>query len=167
MRVGRILEQFDLVWIEEPLDAYDARGPRAAGRALDTSIATGEMLSSVGEHVALIEHKSVDIIQPDAPADRRHHPVPQARRAGRSRPVCSWRRTSRWRSTCTWRPRYPREPWVEHFDWLNPLFNERLETRGRPDDRAEPARPRLHPVRPGRRLDRGHRGVRSATLTRS
>ncbi|MFD7157659.1 enolase C-terminal domain-like protein [Kribbella sp. NPDC059898] len=23
---------------------------------------------------------------------------------------------------------YPREPWVEHFEWLNPLFNERLET---------------------------------------
>jgi L-alanine-DL-glutamate epimerase-like enolase superfamily enzyme len=25
---------------------------------------------------------------------------------------------------------YPREPWVEHFDWLDPLFNERLEIRG-------------------------------------
>jgi L-alanine-DL-glutamate epimerase-like enolase superfamily enzyme len=24
---------------------------------------------------------------------------------------------------------YPREPWVEHFEWLNPLFNERLEIR--------------------------------------
>ena len=24
---------------------------------------------------------------------------------------------------------YPHEPWVEHFDWLYPLFNERLETR--------------------------------------
>jgi L-alanine-DL-glutamate epimerase-like enolase superfamily enzyme len=24
---------------------------------------------------------------------------------------------------------YPREPWVEHFDWLDPLFEERLETR--------------------------------------
>jgi L-alanine-DL-glutamate epimerase-like enolase superfamily enzyme len=25
---------------------------------------------------------------------------------------------------------YPIEPWVEHFDWLHPLFKERLETRG-------------------------------------
>jgi len=24
---------------------------------------------------------------------------------------------------------YSKEPWVEHFDWLDPLFNERLETR--------------------------------------
>jgi L-alanine-DL-glutamate epimerase-like enolase superfamily enzyme len=22
---------------------------------------------------------------------------------------------------------YPHEPWVEHFEWLEPLFNERLE----------------------------------------
>ena len=22
---------------------------------------------------------------------------------------------------------HPREPWVEHFDWLEPLFNERLQ----------------------------------------
>ena len=25
---------------------------------------------------------------------------------------------------------YPREPWVEHFDWLDPLFNERQEIAG-------------------------------------
>jgi L-alanine-DL-glutamate epimerase-like enolase superfamily enzyme len=24
---------------------------------------------------------------------------------------------------------YSREPWVEHFEWLEPLFNEKLETR--------------------------------------
>jgi L-alanine-DL-glutamate epimerase-like enolase superfamily enzyme len=25
---------------------------------------------------------------------------------------------------------YPREPWLEHFDWLEPLFNERLRLEG-------------------------------------
>jgi len=24
---------------------------------------------------------------------------------------------------------FPTEPWVEHFEWLEPLFNERLETK--------------------------------------
>ena len=24
---------------------------------------------------------------------------------------------------------YPTEPWVEHFEWLNPLFDERIEIR--------------------------------------
>ena len=35
---------------------------------------------------------------------------------------------------------YPREPWVEHFEWLEPLFNERLEIK---DGRM------LVPTRPG------------------
>src|SRR6476619_6657189 len=53
--------------VREHLGAYDAQGHAQLAAALDTSIATGEMLSSVGEHIALIEHSSVDIIQPDAP----------------------------------------------------------------------------------------------------
>jgi len=24
---------------------------------------------------------------------------------------------------------FPTEPWVEYFEWLEPLFNERLETK--------------------------------------
>ena len=35
---------------------------------------------------------------------------------------------------------YSREPWVEHFEWLEPLFNERMQTR---DGRM------LVPTRPG------------------
>ena len=35
---------------------------------------------------------------------------------------------------------YATEPWVEHFDWLEPLFNERLEIK---DGRM------LVPTRPG------------------
>ena len=67
MRVSRRLGEFDLVWIEEPLDAYDAEGRAQLARSLDTAIATGEMLTSVAEHYELIRHGSVDIIQPDAP----------------------------------------------------------------------------------------------------
>jgi L-alanine-DL-glutamate epimerase-like enolase superfamily enzyme len=25
---------------------------------------------------------------------------------------------------------FSREPWTEHFEWLEPMFNERLELRG-------------------------------------
>src|SRR5919205_885708 len=52
--IERVLERFDLVWIEEPLDAYDAEGHAALARSLDTPIATGEMLTSVAEHWELI-----------------------------------------------------------------------------------------------------------------
>ncbi|MCZ4149844.1 mandelate racemase/muconate lactonizing protein, partial [Escherichia coli] len=67
LRMGRRLEEFNLVWIEEPLDAYDAEGHAALAAALDTPIATGEMLASVSEHERLISARACDIIQPDAP----------------------------------------------------------------------------------------------------
>jgi L-alanine-DL-glutamate epimerase-like enolase superfamily enzyme len=129
MRVGRALESFDLVWIEEPLDAYDAEGHALLATALDTSIATGEMLSSVGEHIALIENRSVDIIQPDAPRIGGITPFLRlaalADQAGlQLAPHFAMEIHLHLAAA------YPREPWVEHFEWLNPLFNERLENRG-------------------------------------
>jgi L-alanine-DL-glutamate epimerase-like enolase superfamily enzyme len=128
LRFGRVLEQFGLVWIEEPVDAYDAEGHAQLARALDTPIATGEMLSSVAEHIALIEHHSVDIIQPDAP--RIGGITPFLRLAALAdqanlqlAPHFAMEIHVHLAAT------YPREPWVEHFEWLNPLFSERLEIR--------------------------------------
>lgn len=127
MRMGRTLEQFDLVWIEEPLDAYDAEGHAQLAQALDTSIATGEMLSSVSEHINLITNRSADIIQPDAPRIGGITPFLRlavlADQAGlQLAPHFAMEIHLHLAAT------YPREPWVEHFEWLNPLFNERLET---------------------------------------
>ena len=128
LRFGRVLEQFGLVWIEEPLDAYDAEGHAQIAQALDTPIATGEMLSSVAEHIALIEHRSVDIIQPDAPRIGGITPFQRlAALADQANlqlaPHFAMEIHLHLAAT------YPREPWVEHFEWLDPLFNERLEIR--------------------------------------
>ena len=127
MRLGRVFEQFNMVWIEEPLDAYDAEGHAQLAQALDTSIATGEMLSSVAEHISLIDHRSVDIIQPDAPRIGGITPFLRlahlADQAGlQLAPHFAMEIHLHLAAA------YPREPWVEHFEWLNPLFNERLET---------------------------------------
>lgn len=127
-RLGRALESFGLTWIEEPLDAYDAEGHAALAAALDTPIATGEMLASVAEHVALIDARACDIIQPDAPrvggitqflklaALADHHRLQLA-------PHFAMEIHLHLAAA------YPHEPWVEHFEWLEPLFNERLEIR--------------------------------------
>jgi L-alanine-DL-glutamate epimerase-like enolase superfamily enzyme len=140
MRMGRILEQYGLIWIEEPLDAYDAEGHAQLAAALDTSIATGEMLSSVAEHISLIEHRSVDVIQPDAPRIGGITPFLRlahlADQAGlQLAPHFAMEIHVHLAAA------YPREPWVEHFEWLNPLFNERLETTG--GRMLVPARPGL------------------------
>ena len=63
-RMCRVFEPFDLVWIEEPLDAYDHEGHAALAAQFDTPIATGEMLTSAAEHGELIRHRAADYLMP-------------------------------------------------------------------------------------------------------
>ncbi|MDC9825696.1 mandelate racemase/muconate lactonizing enzyme family protein [Devosia sp. ZB163] len=127
-RVGRALEEFNLVWIEEPLDAYDVEGHARLAAQLTTPIASGEMLTSVAEHMALIAGNAVDFIQPDAP---RVGGITQFLKIA----------TMAEQKYLNMAPHfameihlhlaaaYAHDTWVEHFDWLDPLFNEQLEIR--------------------------------------
>ncbi len=138
-RMCRIFEQFDLVWIEEPLDAYDHEGHAALAAAFDTPIATGEMLTSAAEHGDLIRHRAADYLMPDAPRVGGITPflkiAAQAEQAGLMLgPHFAMELHVHLGAV------YPTEPWVEHFDWLEPLFNERLDIR---DGRM------IVPTRPG------------------
>jgi L-alanine-DL-glutamate epimerase-like enolase superfamily enzyme len=138
-RMCRIFEQFNLVWIEEPLDAYDHEGHAALAASFDTPIATGEMLTSVMEHGDLIRHRAADYLMPDAPRVGGITPflkiAAQAEAAGLMlAPHFAMELHVHLGAA------YPTETWVEHFDWLEPLFNERLEIK---DGRM------LVPTRPG------------------
>jgi L-alanine-DL-glutamate epimerase-like enolase superfamily enzyme len=125
-RMGRAFERFDLTWIEEPLDAYDAAGHAALAASLDTSIATGEMLTSVAEHWELIRAGAVDIIQPDAPRIGGISPFLRlAALAEHNRLQLAPHFAMEIHLHLA--AAYSQEPWVEHFEWLEPLFNERLE----------------------------------------
>jgi L-alanine-DL-glutamate epimerase-like enolase superfamily enzyme len=127
-RVGRALEEFGLVWIEEPLDAYDVEGHARLAASLDTAIATGEMLSSVAEHDELIRHGAADVIQPDAP---RIGGITQFLRLATLAEHRNLQLAPHFAMEIHLHlaAAYPHEPWVEHFDWLYPLFEERLEIR--------------------------------------
>ena len=125
-RLCRIFESFNLVWIEEPLDAYDHAGHAALAAQFDTPIATGEMLTSAAEHGELIRHRAADYLMPDAPRVGGITPflkiAAQAEQAGLMLgPHFAMELHVHLAAA------YPSEPWVEHFDWLEPLFNERLE----------------------------------------
>ena len=128
LRLGRRLEEFDLAWIEEPLDAYDFEGHAHLAQVLDTPIATGEMLASVAEHKGLIAANGCDIIQPDAP---RVGGITQFLRLAALADERGLDLAPHFAMEIHLHlaAAYPREPWVEHFDWLDPLFNERLETK--------------------------------------
>ncbi|MBV9791582.1 MAG: mandelate racemase/muconate lactonizing enzyme family protein, partial [Chloroflexi bacterium] len=128
LRMGRQLEEFNLIWIEEPLDAYDFAGHAHLAQILDTPIATGEMLASVGEHKSLIHANGCDIIQPDAP---RVGGITQFLRLAALADERGLDLAPHFAMEIHLHlaAAYPREPWVEHFDWLDPLFNERLEIK--------------------------------------
>ena len=126
-RACRLLEAHDLTWIEEPLDAHDFEGHGLLAQRFDTAIATGEMLTCVDEHAQLIQ-AGTDYIQPDAPrvggitpflkimalAEARHRKLaPHFAMEVHLHLAAA----------------YGIEPWLEHFEWLGPLFNEVLLLR--------------------------------------
>lgn len=128
-RIGRTLERYDLTWLEEPLDAYDAAGHAALRQALDTPIASGEMLSTTRDLRRLLDAGAVDVLQPDAV--RVGGVTPYLRIAALAAEL-----------GVTVAPHFatelhvhlaaaqPAEGWVEYFDWLQPLFEEQLEIAG-------------------------------------
>lgn len=65
IRLGRKLEQFDLLWIEEPTPAYDLQGHAKVTAALDTDIASGETEYTRYGMQQMIDHKACDILMPD------------------------------------------------------------------------------------------------------
>ena len=140
LRVCRRLEELNLTWIEEPLDAYDAEGHAALAAALDTPIATGEMLTSVAEHRELIRHRAADIIQPDAARVGGITPFLRVAALAHEHhlglaPHFAMELHVHLAAA------YEYEPWLEHFEWLEPLFDERPVIR---DGRMQvPRRPGL------------------------
>jgi L-talarate/galactarate dehydratase len=138
-RACRALEEYDLTWIEEPLDAMDFEGHGQLAARFDTPIATGEMLTSFNEHAQLIE-AGTDFIQPDAPRVGGISPFLQimalADYKGRMLAPHFAMEIHLHLSAA-----YPRESWLEHFEWLAPLFNEQLTLK---DGRMHlPSRPGL------------------------
>jgi L-talarate/galactarate dehydratase len=84
------------------------------------------MLTSVAEHAELIRAGAADILQPDAPRIGGITPYLRlAALADHNRLQVAPHFAMEIHlhlAAC-----YPQESWVEHFEWLEPLFNERLE----------------------------------------
>ena len=125
-RMCRTFEPYNLVWIEEPLDACDHEGHAALAAQFDTPIATGEMLTSAAEHFELIRHRAADCLMPDAPRVGGITPfLKVAALADHAGLMLAPHFAMELHIHLA--AAYPREPWVEHFEWLEPLFNERIE----------------------------------------
>lgn len=128
LRMGLAMEQYNLQWIEEPLDAYDVEGHRMLSSQLVTPVGTGEMLTSAGEVAEYIRQGAVDLVMHDAP------------RVGGITPFLKVQQMAEdyglmmaphfvMEIHLHLAAAYAHETWVEHFEWLEPVFNERLEIR--------------------------------------
>lgn len=128
MRMGKALDDFGLQWIEEPLDAYDVVGHKMLSDALITPVGTGEMLVSAAEVNRYVENEAVDVLMHDAP------------RIGGITPFLNVAAQAEQRGMIMaphfvmeihlhLAAAYEHSTWVEHFEWLEPAFNERFEIR--------------------------------------
>lgn len=129
LRAGRALDEFRLTWIEEPLNAHDYAGHALLGSRIDTPVSTGEMLCSAEELYLLLDQQGARYLQPDA---------------GRIGGITPFLKVSAQaeRQRLNLAPHflmeihihlaaaYPYDTWVEHIEWLEPAFNERLEISG-------------------------------------
>jgi L-alanine-DL-glutamate epimerase-like enolase superfamily enzyme len=65
IRLGRMLEEFDLAWLEEPVAAHDHKGEAEIAAALDTPIASGESVYTSRSILEMLQCRSVDVLMPD------------------------------------------------------------------------------------------------------
>ncbi|WP_413043679.1 L-talarate/galactarate dehydratase [Pseudomonas sp. YJ42] len=128
LRMGRALEQYQLEWIEEPLDAHDVAGHTALATQLDTPIGTGEMLTSAAEALGYVDTGAVDVIMHDAPRMGGITPFLKVAQAAEQRGMIMAPHFVM-EIHLHLAAAYEHQAWVEHFEWLEPAFNERLEIR--------------------------------------
>ncbi|WP_026941075.1 mandelate racemase/muconate lactonizing enzyme family protein [Hellea balneolensis] len=126
IRLGRELEPFNLIWIEEPVAAYDLAGHARVTAALDTPIASGETEYTRFGIQAMIEKKACDILMPDL---QRIGGLTEMRRVAalahaHNLPISTHFFTH---ESLTIAGSAANCMSVEHIDWFAPLFNEPLE----------------------------------------
>ena len=65
IRIGRMMEELNLTWFEEPVICHDHEGEAAISAALDTPIASGETVYTHRGIHRMLEARSADILMPD------------------------------------------------------------------------------------------------------
>jgi L-alanine-DL-glutamate epimerase-like enolase superfamily enzyme len=126
LRLGRLLEVFNLEWLEEPVAAHDHVAEAQIAAALDTPIACGESLYTSKDVLDVMRLRSVDVLMPDllrmgGPseflkaaqlADAFNIPV-----SSHTYPEMSLALLAA----------SPNANFLEYMDWISPIYTERIE----------------------------------------
>ena len=126
IRVGRMLEGYDLTWFEEPLPAWDLEGVARVAAALDTPVASGETEYARYGFRHMLRLRSADVLMPDL---QRVGGVTEFARvaamaAAHDVPVSSHLYPEMSVSVLAG---LANATWLEHMPWLQPLYREEME----------------------------------------
>jgi len=128
IRLGRELEAYNLIWIEEPVPAYDLDGHAKVTAALDTPIASGETEYTRFGMQAMIKAKSCDILMPDL---QRIGGLTEMRRVAALASAHNMNISTHFfpEQSLSIAGSEPNCISIEHVDWFNDLFVEDLEIK--------------------------------------
>lgn len=129
IKLGRLLEPYDLGWFEEPVVYNNLKGNAEVRNALDIPIAGGETEYSRYGMTDILEAGAVDILMPDL---QRIGGLSEMRRAAaiassHNVPISTHLFTEQ--SIC-FAASEPGCLSVEHMPWFAPLYNETMEIEG-------------------------------------
>ena len=65
IRIGRMMEDLNLTWFEEPVICHDHEGEAQIAAALDTPIASGETVYTHRGILKMLEARAADVLMPD------------------------------------------------------------------------------------------------------
>lgn len=65
IRLGRMMEELNLTWFEEPVICHDHEGEAQISAALDTPIASGETVYTHRGILRMLEARAADVLMPD------------------------------------------------------------------------------------------------------
>lgn len=126
IKLGRMLEPYNLGWIEEPVPAYDLDGHARVRDALDTKIASGETEYTRHGMQAMLRAGACDVLMPDL---QRIGGFSEFRKADAIAAAWNIPTSSHFfteQSLCL-AGSLANLISVEHCDWFAPLFNEEME----------------------------------------
>lgn len=125
IRLGKALQALDVVWLEEPVAAYDLKGHAKVTKALDMDIASGETEYTSFGMQSMLEAGACDILMPDL---QRIGGLTEMRRVAALANVHNMRISTHIfteQSLCI-AGSTPNCMSVEHMPWYAPLFRESM-----------------------------------------
>ena len=126
IRIGRMMEELDLTWFEEPVICHDHEGEAEIAAALDTPLASGETVYTHRGILRMLQADAADVLMPDL---QRMGGPSEFLKAGHlceafHRPVASHLFSE---MSLALLASLPAGNFLEHMPWFEPVYRERIE----------------------------------------